>query len=283
MGNIRIVKFLVSEGALVNERTKLYGYTPINLAIQKGHIKVVKFLLKIGVKVNKHGDESIITAILNGQIEITKLLILNNAFMDFNTCFEIALERGHILIAMLLLERHSQIPLHVLINKRCNGDIIMTSKYDDLMKFLIEDGKHINKQDNEGKTPLFISVVKRDIYLIKLLIENNANMNIPSNGNSPLHVAIFRKYTEIVELLIENEVHINHTLYPQAKNIIDKFTAKIWDKNTHFSYPKIVRKRIISVMKLAKKNTQLSRLPKEILLLVLESVAKFSYTHHQMD
>lgn len=64
------------------------GYTPLNIAVDRGHIEMTEFLLSIGANPNiwnKMANPPLITAIKGGMIEIAKLLI-QCPRTDLNKC-----------------------------------------------------------------------------------------------------------------------------------------------------------------------------------------------------
>ena len=48
---------------------------------------------------------------------------------------------------------------------------------ENITKYLVENGADINKENKDGKTPLFYSCNIRYANLVKYLIENNAKVN----------------------------------------------------------------------------------------------------------
>jgi len=58
--------------------------------------------------------------------------------------------------------------------------------YDEMVKLLIENGADVNIQDDYGKTPLQLAVEYNNDEMVKLLIENGADLNIQNNDTSAL-------------------------------------------------------------------------------------------------
>ena len=67
----------------------------------------------------------------------------------------------------------------------------------------------INSTSGYG-TPLMAATVKKNNYLVKLLLENNANPNLTDqNNSSALHFAVIFNQQEIIELLIKYKANPN--------------------------------------------------------------------------
>ena len=70
------------------------------------------------------------------------------------------------------------------------------------VKLLIEKGADVNKADEDGSTPLHLAVYPGRTEIVKLLIAAGADVNKAAwNGSTPLLVASYNGHTEIVELL----------------------------------------------------------------------------------
>ena len=68
----------------------------------------------------------------------------------------------------------------------------------------------LNKQDGEGKTPLFYAVSNHHIEAMKFLVTSKAKVNIAdATGQVPLHIAAFDGFVPGVRLLIEHGAKAN--------------------------------------------------------------------------
>ena len=142
----------------------------------------------------------------------------------------------------------------------------------EIVKLLIENGADINKSNNDGWTSLYLAVNKRHLEVIKLLIENGADINKSNNnGWTPLNIAANNGHLEIVKLLIENGADISEDC---DKDVVKKAMNMQWTPKIHHLYSKKSRIEITITMMLALKNTQLTRVPKEILLYICIFVAE---------
>ena len=79
----------------------------------------------------------------------------------------------------------------------------------DVAAYLIQNVKDINSKSGYG-TPLMAATVKKNSYLVKLLLENNANPNLTDQNNSTaLHFAVIFTQQEIISLLMQHKANPN--------------------------------------------------------------------------
>lgn len=86
-----------------------------------------------------------------------------------------------------------------------NITIATTDNNYELVDNLIEQGKNINEQDDEGLTSLHIAIINDNFNLVKLLIEKGADTSITDKEElTPLMVAVNENRNEMVTYIIEN-------------------------------------------------------------------------------
>ncbi|GBL94900.1 Ankyrin-2 [Araneus ventricosus] len=74
----------------------------------------------------------------------------------------------------------------------------------DLMRLLIEKGAAVNLQNSEGMTPLHIAAMEGDEGMLKVLSQANARANIlDRRDRAPVHLAAERGHTNAVEILLD--------------------------------------------------------------------------------
>jgi len=82
-----------------------------------------------------------------------------------------------------------------------------------LISKFIKSGVDINAKNNEGENALFVSVEKNDLDTVILLLDNDANVNMPnSNQETPLSHAVLKgnnDYLEMVRLLLSSKANPN--------------------------------------------------------------------------
>ena len=73
----------------------------------------------------------------------------------------------------------------------------------EIANYLIKHVKDINSKSSYG-TPLMAATIKKNSYLTKLLLENNADPNLSDKNNSTaLHYSVIFNQEKIIELLIK--------------------------------------------------------------------------------
>jgi hypothetical protein len=75
---------------------------------------------------------------------------------------------------------------------------------------LLEKGANLNSENKYGWTPLHIATLVGQEKIVKLLIENGANLNSQNYFGTPLHYAAFHGKDEIVKLIVENGANLNN-------------------------------------------------------------------------
>lgn len=103
----------------------------------------------------------------------------------------------------------------------------------EVAKSLIEAGADVNAVNENGQTPLYCAVLKGDFEVAKLLIEARADVNaIDKNALNPLYYARYDNDFEIAKLLIEAGADVNAIDYYQLYILMESFGKK---------YPKIAQ------------------------------------------
>ena len=83
-GHVTVVRFLMDNGAKVNEKTETNGYTPLHLAVLNGHLEVMKMLVEEGKAMiderAKNGSTPLYLAVRVGEKEISEYLLERYSF-----------------------------------------------------------------------------------------------------------------------------------------------------------------------------------------------------------
>lgn len=79
------------------------------------------------------------------------------------------------------------------------------------VRVLLSHGANVNKQGDDGGSPLFFACQEGHISIVKVLVENGADINIPErNGVSPLFIAAQEGKTDVVSFLLsKGGVNVN--------------------------------------------------------------------------
>ncbi|XP_063404188.1 uncharacterized protein LOC134687660 [Mytilus trossulus] len=82
--------------------------------------------------------------------------------------------------------------------------------YIEVVKMLINNKANINTCDNEECSPLYIACQNGHTEVVQMLINNKADINKCNNEEySPLYIACYNRHTEVVQMLINNKADIN--------------------------------------------------------------------------
>lgn len=155
-------------------------------AIIHDDFEEVETLIEGGINLNQENEDGItplLTAAMNDNLELVKLLIDNGAKVNYvgSTGYS------------------------VLNSLASNSNV--TEETLSIIQMLINNGANINeKEPIEGFTPLLHAIENNNIDIIKLLIDNDVDVNITDNfGTTPLLLAANKKNGVIVDMLLETD------------------------------------------------------------------------------
>jgi ankyrin repeat protein len=107
-----------------------------------------------------------------------------------------------------------EISTDILLQYGANPNIVATDILDiaNTLDVMDDDLDNIMELDYVGKSPLHIAIEQDNLEMVELLLEYNANTEIPtSNREYPVHLASQLVNNEnIMELLIDYGVNVNH-------------------------------------------------------------------------
>jgi ankyrin repeat protein len=235
-GNLEGVRELINNGIDINVSND-HGYTPLHSAVNQEKLEIIKLLIENGADINKSSNfyqTPLYTAVHKENLEIVKLLIDNGA--DINQ-----------------YNNGGWTPLNIAAN----------DGYFEIAKLLLENKADINKNNSNGWTPL------NSAYGADINKENHYE-------RSPLDSSIYNNFTDITILLLMHGAIISDyrkLLESDTDGSIYRFLTMIWEPKTHSQFPIETRKSISTIFKLHLKDCQISRLPKELLLLLCSFVA----------
>ncbi|XP_043922219.1 serine/threonine-protein phosphatase 6 regulatory ankyrin repeat subunit A-like [Protopterus annectens] len=215
---ISVVERLYELGLTLTDRTK-DGHTVLHIAAAHSKDDIVRFLLSKKADPNATGGPNdqlplhyavarpaaalgVIQTLLKASHKDARLA------KDKDGCIPLflAVEAGNIIACKELLSVNTEAQLGS--QRKENGDTVLHAccrKKDlEMMKLLIEHGANFELQNDEGQTPLHIAAWEGDELLLKFFYQCKANPNIVDKfDRSPLHIAAERGHTNVVEILTD--------------------------------------------------------------------------------
>ena len=75
---------------------------------------------------------------------------------------------------------------------------------------LEEEGNAVNRQDQNGRTPLHCAATRGHIVIVDLLLQNGSKVNVTDNhGQSPLHLACSSGHSSVAAMLLSHGAEVN--------------------------------------------------------------------------
>ena len=190
----RVIKLLESTNRVIDTK-KIDKNGSLYVAVQNGNATVVEGLLKIGCDPN----------IINSRIE-----------KDMKCPLYLAIEKRNLKILKLLFKHNANAnlkhmyggtPLHYAVGYE-NGDI-------QIVKELLDNGADTDAQNRYQITPLIIALESKRIDIAEALLAYGANINYPCNsgGRTVLHDMVFKRDIEIIKFLLENGANVDSASY----------------------------------------------------------------------
>lgn len=226
---------LIANGASIASKDK-FGFKPLHVAARNSFLAaggVAKLLISNGANIHATtpGNISILhLAAEGGDPDLVELLIEKGAnvnALDENlyTPLQWAVERGRY--------RQKEI-IEILL--AAGADVLIENKmhHNPLDEALLRDNEPIAKllvealdpdtRDRSGQTLLHRAIRRRNVKMVKLLIEHGADVNAKdAQGDTPLDVAVnYIRNKEIVDLLMSKGAQKTKDLKPPTEPIISE-------------------------------------------------------------
>ncbi|KAK7500175.1 hypothetical protein BaRGS_00008722 [Batillaria attramentaria] len=89
-------------------------------------------------------------------------------------------------------------PMSAVATAAASGDIVAVQQ-------LVKQGADVNQRSNDGMTPLAIAAFWGYADIVKVLLDNRANINMSNTGTlwTPLHCAAFQGHGKVIMYLME--------------------------------------------------------------------------------
>ena len=216
IGDLDQVRKLIKSGVDVNEKDATEcGFTPLNLATQRGFLDVVKCLVEEGkadlhVKDSK-GSSCLFIAALENHLSLVKYLserdcsLIDDPDEDGRTPLWQACAKGHLEVVDYLVIKGANV------EKSRNDQITplwiaSQGGYLAIIKYLVgSSNANVNATDKFGRTPFLMAAGNNHVDVMEYLLQKGSNINETDEDNtSPLYTACERGYKETVEFLIRN-------------------------------------------------------------------------------
>ena len=243
-GHDNIVPLLLSKGAVVNTIDGA-GNTPLMIACMNGKQDIVNYLLNAGAHVNasrpQNGGTALMVACINNNIKGVKRLLVAGADINAKdirgrTVFSFYAKNNPEILKFLYAKKYRNIynamrPNNK--NTRIKGATVIQKVFrqkqldEKLLKEcrkhvsdfytiqkLLRQGANVNVRDMHGGPPLVLVCIQNNpMRLVKLLIDNGANINMSSknDGTTPLIATIKweKKNHATAWILIQSGVNVN--------------------------------------------------------------------------
>jgi len=179
-GNLKKVRSYIESGLNINFKNEIWG-TPLGCACEKDRYEIAKLLLEKGANPNeesKYGKYPIEYAAENNNLNIINLLIDYN--VELNDC------NGYNALSSACLNNNKKI-INVLLTNGVNPEIHCV--------FV--------------RPALISSIIRKNLEIVKKLINMGADINIVYKGDTPLNYAVSKESVEIVNYLIEKGADVN--------------------------------------------------------------------------
>jgi len=196
--NIDIVNQLLMTGAKINAQNK-DGKTPIYFAIKNKSINIIELLIKkVDINIKDKNNETILHYIcVLKDINLLPLIYMalkagakiNERNKNGISPIILIIRSNNILVLKFLIRQKIDI---ININIKDNSGNIPLHEACMISKEMVEiliNKSDINIQNKYGDSPLYNACIRKNIEIIKLLLQNGADINIINNydGNTILH------------------------------------------------------------------------------------------------
>lgn len=224
-GDPRIIELFLEAGENIEEARSKSGQTPVQQAVSNYRHKAVEILIKAGADFTSGDKDSIfqnyqrpplLLAANLGALECARALLVDGADPLVSgatgTALYEAVANSNTEIVQLLFEQEQKPDLDA---HPPSKQMLLTRAIDtgnaEIVSTLIEYGAKIDIIDPESSsdfftTPLSLACYRGNLDIVKLLLDNNADINYTGDTSySPLFAAIYGDYVEVARHLLQDE------------------------------------------------------------------------------
>ncbi|XP_062598734.1 uncharacterized protein LOC134260163 [Saccostrea cucullata] len=214
MGALSVVHILISNKANTNIKNR-QGMTALHLASIKNYVSIAKILIKNDCNVDEYNEQhstALFLASARNNVEIVEMLIEAGARIDLfdvdkRTPLFVATYKSSMCSARLLLNAGAD-PNRI----GCEGMSpllsAVSSGKEDFVRCLLLHCKY--KHYSYDRRVLIKAVELGNTGMVKLLIEHKFSVDsIDSNQTTPLLLAVERVYPHIIRILLDNNADVN--------------------------------------------------------------------------
>ncbi|KAL6413055.1 putative ankyrin repeat protein [Ilyonectria robusta] len=221
-GDMGLIELLLQRGASIDTRYR-DGRGLVQLAVGKGRYKVVDFLIKSGADFETGEQDNdalmyrrppLVVAAHEGFLECVRVLLHHKADPNVEcasgTALFNAVCENHLDVARLLLDHVPKPDMDVIPEGKPTLLICAISTSNtQLASLLIEHGAKLDfiEENTDGicKTPLSRACFEGNLQMVKLLLENKADVNYTGDVSAPpLFGALYGNRTEVAKYLLNN-------------------------------------------------------------------------------
>lgn len=224
--DIKSVKLLLDRKVSI-DIFDFYGKSILYIPINFQYIEIIKLILSYNKKItgisildikDKFGDTAIFYAITNKNVQITNLLLNNNANPNMENinkynALHYAIQMRSLEICKILIPHMDNINAVTSIGESALH-IAANLQLEQIVLLLLKNGIDLNLQQfNNEFTALHYIAINNNINIGKILIEHNIDCNLQdSHGNTILHIALINNNISLIKLILTKE-NINYNTW----------------------------------------------------------------------
>lgn len=238
-GDLDTVKFLLEVGADFYFE-KCEGETALFSALKFEKYEIAEVLIENGFDVNRlttEGEQIVFKLIENDYAKQLEFLLKKG--LDVNLCREsgyksvplgCAVEQANLDIIKLFLKHGANID-------KCDDNgysplllSIWHTNGNDIPKLLVEHGADINKSTKSGYSPLFRAINCNNVDIVKFLIEKGANLQCTYENRNPLEYAVHYGREKLTKLFLKKGLTFDKSKFNSSGEQFFKNIKKEFDK-----------------------------------------------------